>query len=62
MKCDKTDKFIVLQSATILLQIATGITKCDDYNKVPSAKAQFLNAIKAGFGSLKLNTFVKCIS
>ena len=35
-KCDKGDYKVrqVLQSVTILLQSATGITKCDDYYKV----------------------------
>ena len=35
-KCDKCDYKVrqVLQSVTILLQSATGITKCDNYYKV----------------------------
>ena len=40
-KCDKCYYKVrqVLQSVTILLQSATGITKCDDYYKVRQYKA-----------------------
>ena len=39
-KCDKCyyNVWQVLQSATILLQSVTGITKCDDYYKVRQNK------------------------
>ena len=43
-KCDKCYYKVrqVLQSVTVLLQSATGITKCDDYYKVRQNKQQFI--------------------
>ena len=50
-KCDKCYYKVrrVLQSATVLLQSATGITKCDDYYKVRQNKVFLLNSTQQLF-------------
>ena len=46
-KCDKCYYKVrqVLQSVTILLQSATGITKCDDYYKVRQYMCHWMNVL-----------------